>query len=281
MTRWVRWTLVVCVLGGVGGAIALGRLPTMCRDAVAQVGESGVVRLCAPIGVTDVPFVCLLAALAVLVMPDVGELEFGGVKLRRLIQSELEPTRASVSELRSVVDGLVIRVSNSPISISNSGVMDMAGVMESMREVLVTIGLPVPLASRRILSGAERTEFVFALTEAEGMLGRVKSLRELERDAFAAAEDEREVLDAISGLQEVQLDFGSASVSAAAALEALPRLAEPLARLGSLVKGASGMRDALTSGASALADPAVVAASTSQLRDCVAAVRSILLEVAF
>ena len=77
------------------------------------------------------------------------------------------------------------------------------------------------------------------------------------------------------------MDFGSASVSAAAALEALPRLAEPLARLGSLVKGASGMRDALTSGASALADPAVVAASTSQLRDCVAAVRSILLEVAF
>jgi hypothetical protein len=79
-----------------------GRVAEVCRDQVAD--DSSVVVTCEPIGLTDPRLVWVLVAVLLLLLPDLSEVEIGGVfALRRAVEEvkeENDQLRSDVAELR-------------------------------------------------------------------------------------------------------------------------------------------------------------------------------------
>lgn len=99
--RLLRWGLATLVIL-VGIWLTLPGAHVICRDELANVGKNAVVRTCGPLGVTDLPVVCGILLLVVLLGPDLSEVSIGVLTLKRSV----EDTQRGQEEIRGEVEGL-------------------------------------------------------------------------------------------------------------------------------------------------------------------------------
>lgn len=102
-TDYARWALILAILlfGLVGSAA--GQFETCAEEATAQ----GVVEVCGPLGLSDLPVVAALALVLFLAMPDLAEASIGGVFS---IKKRLNRAEAQVDQQARQIDGLRLSI---------------------------------------------------------------------------------------------------------------------------------------------------------------------------
>lgn len=99
LTRLRRWSVALLVAGA-AVALAAGLIPHTCQDAVA---ESSVVQVCSALSMTDPRVLLFLLIVLILLLPDLSEVELGGVlRLRRTVDETREEARELRRELVSI-----------------------------------------------------------------------------------------------------------------------------------------------------------------------------------
>lgn len=100
--RYTRRTLAALLVLWGGWMLLWGRVEDVCRDQVAD--NSAVVQTCEPIALTDPRLVWVVLAVLLLLLPDLSEIELGGVfSLKRAVaevKEENEQLKDEVAELR-------------------------------------------------------------------------------------------------------------------------------------------------------------------------------------
>lgn len=152
-----------------------GRVDDVCRGQVAD--NSSVVQVCEPISLTDPRLVWVLLAVLLLLMPDLSEIELGGVlSLKRIVQE----VKADNDELRGAVAEL--RVTTAQIA-SQQQQVNIHLETATLPEAVATFQSDVVAGETGPLTTAEETGAYATLAFSSALAGFVSEL-------FPAWEDE-------------------------------------------------------------------------------------------
>jgi hypothetical protein len=174
--RLLRWGFVgALVLVGLGLSLFGGFV--VCRDELATVGNSAVVRSCGPPGLTDLPVVAGVFLLVVLLAPDLSEVSIGVLSLKQRV----EDTRRDQKEIRAEFEGLKQSFNISPsataeqtTSVATSiEALDLPG---TIREIVRGISRNPDLAGAEDHAGGVDPRFARTLGELVLTISRLEFL---------------------------------------------------------------------------------------------------------
>ena len=272
--RVIRWALVLGILIAVVISAGAGWLSEICSDSIAEVGDVAIVRQCRPPQIGDLSMLALGGLLIALLLPDLSQVSFGGVELRRLITKESAETQAAVERAQESLTQILNTSHSASIAVNTVG--DTDAIVNALSEQLKTLGVEIPADSKATLPVKLRSEFLLELATAEGVLRQIESLQVMERERLLGAESQRELDDSIEELANLPVYIAGSRLSATDALAILPDLSADTSRLGNLVLQCAELRLVLSNEPTAQVSMSVVQAATARLRDYVSAIRSTL-----
>lgn len=129
--RCIRWGFAFILAAA--GVLLLGF--DVIRECTTVVSDGAQTETCGSISVSNALFVLGIACVLMLLAPDLEQIEFGNVKLRRRV----EEVSLESKELRSEVASLSVAMSTATISSSNANVVNYLPDRNNLDEVLERI----------------------------------------------------------------------------------------------------------------------------------------------
>src|SRR5215203_1695974 len=102
--RLLRWSVAaLIVLGGLAFSV-FGE--SVCRDQLAAVGNTAVVKTCGPVEFSDLPVVAGILLLFIVIAPDLSEVSIGILSLKQRVQEakqEQDKIRDEFEDLKQTI----------------------------------------------------------------------------------------------------------------------------------------------------------------------------------
>jgi hypothetical protein len=135
--RFLRWLIVALVVFGAGLLPGLANRYEICREEVAQTGNEGVVRVCAPPSIGDLPVIAGALLLVVLLAPDLSEVSIGVLKLKQRVVEQEEKQQSledEVARLQMTIQNTEVRQEQRAETIIQP--LDLAAMIEALPALL-------------------------------------------------------------------------------------------------------------------------------------------------
>lgn len=179
--RLLRWILAAILIFGAGLLPGLANIYQICREELAQVGNEGVVRVCAPPSVADFPVVAGVLLIVVLLAPDLSEVSIGVLNLKQRVADQGEKQQSLEKELNRLemtVQNTVVRQEQTAETIVQP--VDLPGLIQALPGLLQRGDTPELSGIRPNLEGIDKVraqldgEFLHVMANLQFLAGTLR-----------------------------------------------------------------------------------------------------------
>jgi hypothetical protein len=174
-----------------------------------------------------------------LFLPDLSEVGFGGLTLRRLVESESKKVRDEVAWLGQLVQ-VRSEATASPVAIASTE----SGVDRALDQLQDLLGVEhtEPLAWRAYVPVGIQTRFVTALVTAEGIVHDVRSMYEAARALVDGAQSSAQLSESLSELGRSEITIAGTPTTMLTLMDQYRAVTPPVRRLEELMPACAVLR---------------------------------------